>query len=162
MWYSLFFFLFLCIPYFANAFCPVCVVGAVAGVGLGRWIGVDDVITGIWVGALLYAVSMLTAKWIARWRWVPTPEFISAAVWYVITLWPLYGLGMAGAHTLLLWGLDRLLVGVFLGTAITWIALLLHGYILHIRGTHLFPYQRVTLTLVFLFVFSLLWYVAFN
>jgi len=32
------------------AVCPVCTVAAGAGVGLSRWLGIDDIIIGLWVG----------------------------------------------------------------------------------------------------------------
>lgn len=35
----------------AQAVCPVCTVAVGTGVGLSRWLGVDDTITGLWLGA---------------------------------------------------------------------------------------------------------------
>ena len=40
-----------------KAICPLCVVAVGAGLGLSRWLGVDDVVSSIWIGALL--VSMI-------------------------------------------------------------------------------------------------------
>ena len=41
--------LFFAIP--AKAICPVCTVAVGAGIGLSRWLGIDDSITGLWIGA---------------------------------------------------------------------------------------------------------------
>jgi hypothetical protein len=36
----------------ASAICPLCTIAVGAGVGLSRWIGVDDAVTGLWIGGL--------------------------------------------------------------------------------------------------------------
>jgi len=40
--------------------CPVCTIAVTAGVGLSRWLGVDDLISGLWVGGLLVSLIGLT------------------------------------------------------------------------------------------------------
>ena len=37
----------------ALALCPVCAIAVGAGIGVSRWLGVDDTITGVWVGGLI-------------------------------------------------------------------------------------------------------------
>ena len=36
----------------AHAVCPVCTVAVGAGLGLAEWLGIDDSISGLWIGAL--------------------------------------------------------------------------------------------------------------
>jgi hypothetical protein len=54
------------VPRVAFAHCPLCVAGAVAGVSVTRWIGVDDSITGVWIAALLGATSFWTDSFVRR------------------------------------------------------------------------------------------------
>ena len=49
---SIFGLLYFGLPSAVYAHCPLCVAGAAAGITLTRWIGVDDLITGIWIGGL--------------------------------------------------------------------------------------------------------------
>ena len=44
----------------ALAVCPICTIAVGAGVGLSRYFGVDDAITGLWVGGLI--VSMIVGR----------------------------------------------------------------------------------------------------
>jgi len=48
----------------AFAICPVCTIAIGAGLGLSRWLGVDDVISGIWIGGLLVSTSLWTVNWL--------------------------------------------------------------------------------------------------
>jgi len=43
--------------------CPVCTVGVIAGLGLSKWLGISDAVTGIWIGALLVVMSWWTFVW---------------------------------------------------------------------------------------------------
>ncbi|PIU03715.1 hypothetical protein COT44_01735 [Candidatus Shapirobacteria bacterium CG08_land_8_20_14_0_20_39_18] len=49
----------------AFAFCPVCTVAVGAGVGLSRWLGINDTITGLWIGGLTVSISAWTLNWLA-------------------------------------------------------------------------------------------------
>jgi len=50
----------------AAAICPVCTVTVGAGIGLSRWLGIDDSITGLWLGAFLLSISLWTIDWLDR------------------------------------------------------------------------------------------------
>ena len=54
------------LPRVALAHCPLCVAGAAAGITLTRWVGVDDSITGIWIGALLGAMAFWLSNLLGR------------------------------------------------------------------------------------------------
>ena len=46
--------------------CPVCTVAVGAGVGILRGLGVDDVITGLWFGALIVSSIMWFINWLNK------------------------------------------------------------------------------------------------
>jgi len=37
---------------------PVCAVGIVSGLAISRWLGIDDITLGLWIGALILSVSI--------------------------------------------------------------------------------------------------------
>ena len=79
----------------AMAVCPVCTVAVGAGLEGMRLLGVDDVITGIWAGALTLSLFLWTVSWLKKrntlWGMdkfllgiiVGTIAFYGGARWYV-------------------------------------------------------------------------------
>ena len=49
-----------------KAFCPVCTVAVGAGLGLARWLRIDDTISGLWIGGLTISMIMWTLSWLAK------------------------------------------------------------------------------------------------
>ncbi len=37
---------------------PICAVGIASGLGISRWLGIDDITLGLWIGALILSVSI--------------------------------------------------------------------------------------------------------
>ena len=52
-----------------RAVCPVCTVAVAAGLGISRWIGIDDAVTGVWVGGLILSSGLWMADWIKKRSW---------------------------------------------------------------------------------------------
>jgi len=48
------------------AVCPLCTVAVGAGVGLSRWLGIDDVITGLWIGGLIVSLIAWSENWLDK------------------------------------------------------------------------------------------------
>ena len=49
-----------------NAFCPLCSVVVGAGIGLSQYFGIDDTITGIWLGGLIITLIAWTIYWLNK------------------------------------------------------------------------------------------------
>ena len=49
-----------------DAVCPVCTVAVIGGLGLSRWLGIDDAITGIWIGGLIISLSLWFTDWLYK------------------------------------------------------------------------------------------------
>jgi hypothetical protein len=43
----------------AQAFCP-CIVAAAVGIAVARYFGINDIVTGLWIGAMLYLTGVWT------------------------------------------------------------------------------------------------------
>ncbi|HDQ15997.1 MAG TPA: hypothetical protein ENN45_02960 [Bacteroidetes bacterium] len=37
---------------------PMCAIGIASGLGISRWLGIDDLTLGLWIGALILSVSI--------------------------------------------------------------------------------------------------------
>lgn len=140
--------------------CPICTVGVAAGVGLSRWLKVDDVISGIWAGALILAVAIWTFKWIAKrlnlsnfWKIVFFAIILIA--WWLITFLPLHYSGWLDSNCQKILGLNRLLFGSFAGLIVSGLALGLENMIRRKRGGKaMFHFQKVVLPLAALLIIS--------
>ena len=107
--------------------CPVCTVGVVAGLGISRLLGIDDVVSAIWIGAFILSFSFITNDWIAgKWpkfnpKYYYFPMFV---LMYLFVLIPLRLNGTIGIIGNSLWGVDKIVLGIIVGS----LTLLLGGY----------------------------------
>lgn len=143
----------------AQPVCPVCVVAVAGGLGFSRWLGVDDVITSLWIGALLMALVLWTISWLKKKSW--NFKFSDIAVfllYYLFTYIPLYFAKIIGQGNNIL-GMDKVLFGSILGTLIFIFALWFNNYLKIINnGKGYFIYQKVVVPFVILLICSLITY----
>jgi len=137
-----------------QAFCPVCTIAVGAGVGLCRWLGIDDVLSGIWIGGLIVSMIGWTLIWLEKkgirfkLRWLAV-----SVIFYLVVILPLYFTGIMGHPYNKFWGVDKLWLGIVVGSAAfllgVWINVLLKK-INH--GKVFFPFQKVVLPILFLII----------
>jgi hypothetical protein len=146
----------------ARALCPICTVAVGAGVGLSRWLGVDDTVTGLWIGGLIVSLVLWTSSWLdARGRRFHGRASVVALVWFLSALVPLYLAGMFGLPLNSIWGLDKLLVGIAVGSVAFYLGA--RGYEASKAanaGHARFPFQKVVMPLAPLAVLSVVFYYA--
>ena len=145
---------------FAKAVCPVCVVAIGAGLGLSRWLGVDDVISSIWIGGLLWGVSVWTVVWLRGKNWgFKYDSWVVTIAYYVLVLGPLFYSDLIGHPINKIWGIDKILFGTIIGTAVFIGANYLHGYLKSKNeNKSYFPYQKVVVPVVSLIIISLIFF----
>ena len=144
----------------AHAICPVCTVAVGAGLGLSRWLGISDSVTGVWAGALLFSVSMWTINWL-RSKKISFKGMgpIVFAVYYGITLVPLYLTGVIGHPFNDIFGIDKLVFGILIGSFVFMVAVWGYETIKKKNGGKAwFPFQKVAMPVVFTAVASLIMY----
>lgn len=138
--------------------CPMCTIGVVVGFGLSRWLGVDDSISGIWIGALILAFSLWTFNWIFRKKTKKPIIFLPVIIitYWLSTFLPLYAthiISNTGCQTFL--GLNRLVFGSLLGMALSGFAILIDKLSRRYKeGKRLFPYQKVIIPISILLIAS--------
>jgi hypothetical protein len=108
--------LILLIPSVTFAVCPVCVVAVVGTVGILEKFGVDDVLTGIWIGGLLMSLTIWTVEWLngKNIKFFGKPILVMIAYYWL----SIYGLQQASkiAYKCTLWGQPKFFIGLIFGT----------------------------------------------
>ena len=142
----------------ASAVCPLCVVAVGAGLGLSRWLGVDDIVSSLWIGALLASLSIWTIIWLVKKGWGFKYQKIAVpAVYYLLTLVPLYLADIAGHPLNKIFGIDKIVFGTVLGTAIFLLSVKFHEFLKTKNGDKsYFPYQKVAVPVAILAIISII------
>ncbi len=149
---TLLFFLLATAQTAAVAPCAVCVIAIGSGLGISRALGIDDSLTGVWIGALLLAVALFTAAW-GKNKWPKFRWWTSASVigTYTLTIpfFFIFDLFSQGGE----WnGMSRLLLGMIIGTIFLILGLYTDKSLRAIKSDHkgFFPFQKVVVPVVFL------------
>lgn len=144
----------------AKAVCPVCVVAVGAGIGLSRWLGVDDLITGVWIGGLTVSLIIWTIGWLNKKNINFDFKRTIVAVIYYFSI-------LASLHfTEILWhpqnrflGIDKIIFGIIAGSFIFLFSVRLHEFLkAKNQGKSYFPYQKVIIPFSSLIVASFIFY----
>lgn len=145
----------------AKAVCPICTVAVGAGLGLSRWLGIDDAISGIWIGGLILSSSLWLLDWLKK-KW---PKLIInhwplaiILVMYLLVLGPLAWTDILGHPFNTFWGIDKLIVGTAVGSLAFLASIWADKKVRKIKGKQLFNYQKIIFPVGLLAFFSLIMY----
>lgn len=146
----------------ALAVCPICTIAVGAGVGFSRWLGIDDSITGLWVGGLTVSMIAWTISWFnkknIRFR---GRALVTTIGYYLLIIAPLFFMGIMGSplNAICACGLDKLLVGIVVGSIAFWFGASWYYHLKEKNGGHAyFPFQKVVMPVSPLIVMSLIFY----
>jgi hypothetical protein len=143
------------------AFCPICTVAAAAAVGLSRWVGVDDTISGLWIGGLTvstigWTINRLRKKNVSAW-WISTSV---ALAYYALIVIPFYKTNIISFHPQnSLWGVDKILLGLILGSIFFLFGHSLYQVVKERNGGHAhFPFEKIVFPVATLLILSGIFY----
>jgi len=144
----------------AYAVCPACTVAVGAGVGLSRWLGIDDTVTGLWIGGFLISSSLWFDSYLeSRKIKFPRRTFILVLFFYLVTVFPLYFTGIVGHPYNKIWGIDKLIFGTGVGSVLFLASIFLDKYLRAKNGGKVFfYYQKVVLPVALLLLGSGVFY----
>jgi hypothetical protein len=144
----------------ALAVCPVCTVAVVAGVGLSRWLGIDDTISGLWIGGLTVSLITWTLNWFAKKQYDFFGKRTATILGYfALIVVPLVWKDIIGHPLNKLWGLDKLLLGIIFGSLVFWSGERFCCWLKKRNdGKAHFPFQKVAVPILFLLTVSLIFY----
>jgi len=146
-----------------KAVCPVCIVAVGAGLGLSQYLGIDDTISGAWIGGLTIAIAIWTINWFNKKNWSFKNKLarnvITVIAYYLMVFWPLSSQGLIGNPTNTLWGLDKIALGAFVGSLVfigfsRWYVILKKKNNNHAH----FPFQKVVMPFGALTLISIIFY----
>jgi hypothetical protein len=143
-----------------HAVCPLCTVAVGAGAGLMKRLGIDDTITGLWIGALLassiaWTINILNSYQI---RFIGRKPLV-AVIFVLLFVWPLYHYNFLWVPRNTLWGIDKVIFGLVLGAVVfaiasIWYCMIKAGN----NGRAQFPFQKIVMPLGLLSVVSFVLY----
>lgn len=147
----------------ALAVCPVCIVAVGAGLGLSRYLGIDDTITGLWIGGLTVSMVCWTIDWaqlkIKNQTTQPYWNTLIIIVYYVMVAWPLYFKEFIGHPLNRIWGIDKLVLSITIGSLAFYSLSRLYLSIKKNNNGHAqFPFEKVILPVGGLLILSLFFY----
>ncbi len=146
----------------ALAICPICTIAVGAGVGFSRWLGIDDSISGLWIGGLTVSMIIWTLSWFDKKNIrFQGRDVITAAAYYLLIIAPLYFTGLIGnsANAIYSNWLDKLILGIVAGSFGFWFGASLYDYLKEKNnGRAYFPYQKVVMPITPLIILSILFY----
>lgn len=142
--------------------CAICTATVATCVGLSRWLGVDDTISGVWIGGLmvslvLWILHLLDKKEIHfKFR-----KILITVLSYFSVLYPLFLLKIIGLplNKSRYFGIDKLFFGIFMGSLVFSFSLWLNNYLKKQNHNKVYlPFQKVIIPVLFLLILSLYFY----
>lgn len=136
--------------------CPVCVVTVGGGLLLAKKLGIDNLLTALWISGLNTAISFWFVTFVKKPKILKNP-LLWTLLMYGGTIAYLYGTKqmLNGGGTFL--GVDKVLVGLFVGMIVWLLGIGIDKLIRkYNKGKVLFFYQKVIVPLVLLTLTSIL------
>lgn len=161
-----------------KAVCPVCTVAVVAGLGVSRQLGVDDIVTSIWIGGLILSASFWTIDWIEKSKFrekiykhickfkCGMTENQALKFWTILIMYGLVFVPLFFTHTIgipgnTFWGIDKIIFGTVVGSVIFSAGMWADRSVRKARdGKQLFLFQKVVFPVLGLIISSLVFYLV--
>ena len=152
--------LFLIFTKPVQAVCPICTAAVAGGLGISRWLGIDDSVVGLWIGALVVSASLLLANiFEKKWPQLPAKRAMSLIMFALFFLPILWLIGVIGLPGNTLMGVDKILLGIGFGGLIFFLAVVLDTYLKKINdGKVIIYYQTVIIPVFLLSLASFIFY----
>jgi len=144
----------------AYAICPVCTIAVGGILGLGEWLGVDPLLIGIWLGALTLSLASWTARWmhkkgVKNSLWYLLVFVIYYAMTFAVYFLPKVPFGHAGGPQNVFCGIDKLMLGIIVGSLGLWIGDRLYSWTKRKNdGRPWFPFQKVVMPIGVLLILT--------
>ncbi len=129
---------------------------------MSRLLGIDDSITGVWIGALLGSISfwserLLIKNYDIR---IQLRPIIYTAV-FVLTIWSFYQFNLVVKH-ISIFGVDSLTFGIISGGIVFYVVDIVDDLVIRAHKKVYFSYQRVVIPLFTMVILSFAVYYLIN
>jgi hypothetical protein len=157
---------YLLVPRVAYAVCPICTLAVAAGLGLSRYLGIDDTVSGVWIGGVILSTSLWLVDWLSkknfkRLKWYRNLKYNSYTTiffMYALVILPLLKTGIIGHPFNKLWGVDKLILGITVGSGVFLLGVWADKKERKLKGKQLFSFQKVVFPIAILLIASLIFF----
>ena len=158
LFFTLFFLSFFCFK-ISFAVCPICTVAVAGGVELSRWLGVDDIIIGLWIGGLAVSLILWTESWLDKKNIKFKGRiYIDFLFYYLLIFISLYWGNLLNT-SYKIFVFPKILIGIVLGSVSFWWGNEFYIYLKEKNGGRAyFPFQKVLMPIIPLFILSIIFY----
>jgi len=149
------------LPNTVYAVCPICTIAVGAGLGLSRWLGIDDAVSSVWIGGLILSSSFWLIDWLKKKNYelkIKNYEYLVIAAMYAFVLLPLWYGKIIGHPLNTILGVDKIIFGTAVGSIMFLFGMWLDKKVRKIKGKQLFQYQKVIFPVASLVIASLIIY----
>lgn len=134
--------------------CPVCIVTVGGGLLIAKKLGIDNLLTAIWISGLNVAISFWFVSFVKKPKFLKNP-FIWTAIMFLSTYWYLAATKQMYHKNDTFMHIDKVLIGLIVGTVVWLLGIGLDKLIRKYNsGKVLFPYQKVIVPLFLLIAAS--------
>jgi len=142
------------------AVCPICTVAIGTGVGFTRYIGIDDTITGLWIGGFIVSSGLWLASFLKNKKIkIPYIEILSVILMTAFTIIALYLSKFIGVAHNKIFGVEKIVFGIAIGMIIFFFSTKTDAYLRQKNnGKVIIYYQKVIIPVLFLTLTSFLFY----
>ena len=148
-----------------QAVCPVCTVAVCAGLGLSRWLKVDDLLSGVWIGGLIASSLSWFINWLKSKRFYRNIYFCPLIIlFYFLTIYPLFVAKLIGhpQNKMCFFNriyIDRLFLGIIIGNISFVFGAFIHKYFkIKNKNKSFFPFQKVVIPITLLIIATFVLY----
>lgn len=142
--------------------CAICTATVATCVGLSRWLGVDDTISGVWIGGLMVSAIFWLLNFLDQKKiYFKFQRILVTCSFYFFIIYPLFLFDIIG-HPLnkyKYFGVDKLVFGITAGSLMFLLSFYMNDFLKRQnQGKAFFPFQKVIIPVSFLLILSLIFY----
>ncbi len=144
-----------------EAVCPLCTVAVAGGLEISRMLGVDDLISAIWIGGLTVSLAFWLADYFSKKNWLLPfwREVVSLIIFYLLVIPYLFWSKAIGKIGNTFLGFDKIILGIVIGSLAFFLGVFFDHFLRKINGGKIiFYYQKVIIPVFFLALVSLIFY----
>ncbi|MEK6973193.1 MAG: hypothetical protein AABW72_04090 [archaeon] len=138
-----------------HAHCPICTAAVGVGLVTTRVYGFDDAIMGVWIGAFIISTAVWANNALKK-RFIPFQAPLMSITAFILTTGSFYAAGLMNGTYAKAFGIDRLLLGIIVGSVLTYAMPIVSKKIKELnKNKVLFPFQTIVLIVLVLIIASI-------
>jgi len=136
---------------------PICAIGIASGLGISRWLGIDDLTLGLWIGALILSLSVQFNIFLSKkGKNFPFSFWVIFGGTWLLSFLPILKT-ITSDPSCNLFGFPRVICGSVLGALTLFLVDKTNNFIIdkHSKKVY-FYYQRVIIPIIALIIISII------